>query len=375
MSLHSTSPSLDLEGAVALLHPKQITTDHELVLTLPQLRIRIQTNTAPLQQKLQHYLAGAQSDPENDNDREEIVIHLIDSTPLSLSLPFQDWAREPGKRGRKDAYYDLPHGRLIRKVRTGMLFLQSSRYRIATGPCLDHLSQVLNFINSQYMNWLQQQGWLIAHAAALTLGSQGIAIAGFSGGGKSTLMLRLLEQEGSRYLTNDRLFLQRSGEQCRGRGIAKWPRVNPGTLLHHPRFHTILSPERRDQLRHLDRESLWQLEEKHDIDIAQCYGQKRIQLQSDLHHLLLLDWDRQSEEPATLTPITLSRQPRLLEAILKSPGPFYQHRDQTFEQDHFSPDRNHYLQTLAPLQCYRVSGRIDFDSITTQLLQRLEGLP
>ena len=41
----------------------------------------------------------------------------------------------------------------------------------------------------------------------------GIAIAGLSGGGKSTFMLKLLEQKGIQYLTNDRLFIKKETMQ------------------------------------------------------------------------------------------------------------------------------------------------------------------
>ena len=85
---------------------------------------------------------------------------------------FIDWAREPGKTGRKDSYLDLDGGRLVRKVRTGMVFLQSAGERIAAGPCLRYDNQVINFINAQYMNWLQNQGWLICHASGLVTGGR-----------------------------------------------------------------------------------------------------------------------------------------------------------------------------------------------------------
>ena len=99
----------------------------------------------------------------------------------SLGVRFVDWAREPGKKGRKDAYVDLTDGRLVRKVRTGLLFLQRDGAVIAAGPCRQHPNQVINFVNAQYMNRLQQQGWLICHAAALTANERAIGFAGFSG--------------------------------------------------------------------------------------------------------------------------------------------------------------------------------------------------
>ena len=76
------------------------------------------------------------------------------------------------------------------------------------------------------MNWLQRQGWLICHASALVYKDKGFGIAGFSGGGKSTLMLHLMANPEMSYLTNDRLFIHNTAEGVLSRGIPKLPRVN-----------------------------------------------------------------------------------------------------------------------------------------------------
>ena len=136
-----------------------------------------------------------------------------------MSLNFIDWAREPGKTGRKDSYVDLLGGRLLRKVRTGMVFLQSDTWRIAAGPCEANDNQVINFINAQYMNDLQRHDWLICHAAGLVRGERAVAIAGFSGGGKSTVMLRAMEHPSLDYLTNDRLFIRGDEQGVQAAGI------------------------------------------------------------------------------------------------------------------------------------------------------------
>ena len=58
-----------------------------------------------------------------------------------------------------------------------------------------------------------------------------LGIAGFSGGGKSTLMLQLLDNDEVSYLTNDRLFIHAGSGQIMARGIPKLPRINPGTIV------------------------------------------------------------------------------------------------------------------------------------------------
>jgi HprK-related kinase B len=94
--------------------------------------------------------------------------------------------------------------------RYGHGFLQSQSEKIAAGPCLGNDIQVINVINNQYMTWLQQRDWLIFHASALVKDNKAYAIAGFSGGGKSTLMLHLLEQDETCFMINDRLFIKQA---------------------------------------------------------------------------------------------------------------------------------------------------------------------
>lgn len=142
-----------------------------LKLALSDADIEVISNSAPLLEELRRYFAHIVTDKIAD----PIRVVAIESSPVVLDLEWRDWSREPGKTGRKDSCFDLDNARLIRKVRTGMLFLQSETNRIAIGPCLKNSNQVINFINNQYMNRLQQQGWLNCHAAALTRAEQGMA--------------------------------------------------------------------------------------------------------------------------------------------------------------------------------------------------------
>ena len=235
--------------------------ENSLDLDLNGVTLRIRTNHLPLLEQLERYFAHVtpgSSDPD-------IEIFALEREALDTGLPFVDWAREAGKSGRKDSYADLSGGRVVRKIRTGMLFLQSESIRMAVGPCLQYDNQVINFICSQYMNWLQQNQWLVCHASGLEIQGRGVGIAGFSGGGKSTLMLNLLENEQINYLTNDRLFINSEGGTASARGIPKLPRVNPGTIVHNRRLHGLLSAQRREALLQLPPTELWSLEEKYDV--------------------------------------------------------------------------------------------------------------
>lgn len=352
---------------------RQLTRDADLAargvgLSLDGCTIRVRSNSAPLLDWVEGYFAHVVGEVGDD----AIEVIAIEREQVALDTAFTDWPREPGKTGRKDSYFDFPGGRLVRKVRTGMVFLQSAEYRIAAGPCLRLGNQLVNFINSQYMNWLQQRGWLICHASGLVRSGHALGIAGFSGGGKSTLMLRLLEDRDINYLTNDRLFVKAAAGVVRVAGIPKLPRVNPGTIIGNRRLHSLISVERRDELLAIPRDELWELEEKHDVMISEVYGSGRIETSSPMSAFLVLNWQRQSPEEPTLQPVDLAQRRDLLKAIMKSPGPFYQHLDGSFHEEGTPFDEGAYLQALQGVAVYEALGRIDFERMTQLIKSVLE---
>lgn len=342
--------------------------EESLDLDLGGYTIRIRSNHLPLIERLAKYFAHVAP----GTMQPDIEILAIEREVLNSGLEFTDWAREPGKTGRKDAYYDLPGVRVVLKVRTGMLFLQSETTRIAAGPCLQYDNQVINYINSQYMNWLQHNGWLICHASGLEIKGHGVGLAGFSGGGKSTLMLNLLDDDGVNYLTNDRLFIRSNSSGVQARGIPKLPRINPGTIVHNPRLQGLLSKERRDQLLQLPQKELWELEEKYDVHVEQIYGPKRVSTEADLHSFIILNWQHDSAEETRVTAVDIEQRQELLEAVMKSPGPFYQYTDGTFQSDTASFDKQAYLDALNGITIYEVTGRVDFGIVGNRLAELLD---
>jgi HprK-related kinase B len=245
-----------------------------------------------------------------------------------------------------------------------MVFLQSERHRVAAGPCLKYDNQVINFINSQYMNWLQNRGWLICHAAGLVYRGKGFGIAGFSGGGKSTLMLNLLDDDEVSYLTNDRLFIHAGSGQVLARGIPKLPRINPGTIVHNQKLHSLIPAQQREALLQLPGTGLWELEEKYDVHIDRVYGPGRITPEAPLAAFLILDWQRDSERELEVEQVDLSVHRDLLGALMKSPGPFYQYPDGSFQQDTTSFDDSAYLDALENVAVYVARGRVDFSALS-----------
>ena len=339
----------------------------ELCITLIDCTLRVRTNAPALLADL----AGYYSHVASDSVTPDIDIVAIERDAPELDLEFVDWKREPGKVGRKDAYVDLPGGRLVRKVRSGMVFLQSESRRVAAGPCRKYFSQLINFINSQYMNWLQNRGWLICHAAGLVHRGKGLAIAGFSGAGKSTLMLHLMQDDEVSFLTQDRLFAHAGSGAVLARGIPKLPRVNPGTIVHNTRLHSLLPAARRKALLQMPATELWNLEDKHDVPVDRLFGDGRIQQQAPLGALLILDWQHDSDRELEVERIELAARRDLLGVVMKSPGPFYQYPDGSFIEDTTPFDDERYLDTLEGVAVYVARGRVDFPALAACCQQKI----
>ncbi len=360
---------LDLQSAAQALTGDATVCDDALWLQLGECRLRLRSNSPEHVAQLRAYfshVAGTPGEPDLD-------LIAIEREEPALDVAFVDWKREPGKSGRKDAYCDFPGGRLVLKVRTGMVFLQSEGLRIAAGPCRRYDNQVINFVNAQYMNWLQHRDWLICHAAGLVRGDWGLGIAGFSGGGKSTLMLRLLEHDGVAYVTNDRLFVKRDTDGTRMVGIPKLPRINPGTIVHSEKLSGMIEPRQHEELLALPPQELWELEEKYDVHVEQVYGPHSIVQEGPLSAFLVLNWQRQDAAPLRVEAVDVARRRDLLGAIMKSPGPFYQYPDGRFFQDTTELDQSAYLDVLHEVPVFEAQGGVDFEALADFCLHRLTG--
>lgn len=373
-----SATEFNIENLSQSLQGDEVLCADELLLSMGECLLRVRSNSQELLDLLRAYfshvvLTTDKVQQQGKNNNPDIDVIAIHRDAPDLALDFIDWKREPGKAGRKDSYFDFEGGRIIRKVRTGMVFLQSKESRVAGGPCLQYDNQVINFINAQYMNWLQHRGWLICHAAGLTYHGMGFGIAGFSGGGKSTLMLHLLENDDVSYMSNDRLFVKKGhnhdhGEITEAIGIPKLPRVNPGTIVHNPRLQSLIPSGQRESLLAMPRNELWELEEKYDVMIEQVYPSNKIVSSAPLKAFLVLNWQCDSDEKLTLEHVNLADRLDLLGAIMKSPGPFYQFADGSFYQDTSDVDAQAYLNVFENIAVYEAKGGIDFEALCTLYL-------
>lgn len=344
--------------------------------------VELRANREALIEELHEYfapwrVAGDEALREGD---EHIVVQAFEAeVPSFDDLEFADWPRDQGKVGRKDAIAAIPGGgRVVRKVRTGMHYILGPGMRVTFGPCAANSNQVVNFVNAQVLNHHYERGAALCHAAGIvTEEGKGLAISGFSGGGKSTLALWLIG-DGASFVSNDRLLVSEAegagsvAEMC---GVPKLPRINPGTLLHNPALAGILSSERVEELRGLPNSELWDLEEKYDVDIDQCFGAGRILGRSPLHAFLVLSWKRDVEDETRIEQVDLGERRELIAAIRKSPGPFWVDENGNGPSAPTMRDDESYLAALSSVRVFEATGRVDFERARILMRQRLAELP
>jgi HprK-related kinase B len=275
---------------------------------------------------------------------------------------------KPSVKGPKEAYFDVADGRAVHKLRTGMWFLFGREDHLAIGPCTDNPNQVINFVNNRKIQWSLQRGGLLGHASAVCRVSsqqdelpRAIAIAGFSGMGKSTLSLHMLHDRRLDYLSNDRVMIRPSTDGVvELEGVPKHPRINPGTILNNPDLTGLLTPDEQARYRALPMNDLWQLEHKYDGLIRTFFPQQRFFLRARMVGLVLLNWTRGGDE-TIVSRVDLRAQPgraaKLLPALIKQPGVFYLGNGRTKRHELAS-----YLEYLEGVEVLELSGGIDFDA-------------
>lgn len=330
----------------------------ELPLTFVGLKVRVLADNPAILDYLNDYFSGLTDD---GSPQTEIPVFLLNRTP---EIGGAEWT--PVKRtkvsplGLKEAYVDTTDGRWIHKVRTGMVMFQSLTAPLAVGDLHGNRAQVVNFINNQFLNHYQRQGYLLGHAAAFDIHGETTVVAACSGGGKSTLMLHALEAEPARFLSNDRILFRPEKGRVEVLGLAKHPRVNPGTLVNSPRLVSILPAAEREKFEGMPRSELWEIEQKYDVLIPQAYGEGKTALAGSLKNLILLDWSLDATAPTALSRVDIGTNPEALEGLRKSPGPFFQDA-----RGHFPAEKSQaatvYAENLSGVQVWRLTGAVDFD--------------
>jgi HprK-related kinase B len=303
------------------------------------------------------YLRGYYRDYVVAGGVPDIDLAALQAPIQDTGLSFNAHPPGPGKWRIKDEFVDFDDGRMLRKRMTGMLFLFGPAGNLTVGPCLEQRNQVVNFVNNRFIQCQVDRGGLLCHAAGVAGGGCGIALAGMSGRGKSTLALHLLNQ-GLDFVSNDRLMIRRAGDDVQMIGVPKLPRINPGTIINNPALEPMLSPEERRRFQGLTREVLWGLERKYDVDVNRYFGAGRVRLSARLAGVVILSWSH-GGGPTRAADVDLAERRDLLTALIKPVGAAY-HAIQGAPFPDASEEA--YLENLAGLPAVEVGGGIDFTS-------------
>lgn len=292
----------------------------------------------------------------------------VEAKPLRLHLDYQLKDPEPGKTKIKEEWAALEGGRAVHKRLTGMSFLFGDGLNVAVGPCLENPNQVVNFINNRFIEHRLNEGCLLGHAAGVAHEGQGLSLAGFSGMGKSTLALHMMNHD-LHFVSNDRVMIGRSNGDLMMYGVAKMPRVNPGTVLNNPSLASVMPDSDRAAFKDLPLEELWSLEHKYDAFIDTCYGPGRFDLEARMKGLAILNWTRSGGEP-NVARVDIGQRRELLPAFMKSTGLFFDTSDDLTVPD-FSEEA--YVEMLSGCTVLEVTGRIDFQKAAAELAAFLKG--
>jgi HprK-related kinase B len=217
------------------------------------------------------------------------VVTLLQGDPR-IEGNFVDVARGPG-RPAHEAVREVDGGRLVRRVKSGVILGLWPDRAVAIGDLRSNLKEAINLIGACYAKTMLRRGYALLHAAGVSLGGRGAALAGVPGAGKSTAALHLVEA-GFQLLSNDRILARPDPAGVDARGYPKQPQVHPGTLLHHPRLVRLLDPKQRRRLGALPARELWQLTDgrSRTVDVDALYGAGTVCLQARLKLLVLLSW-------------------------------------------------------------------------------------
>ncbi|MBU1229942.1 MAG: HprK-related kinase B [Proteobacteria bacterium] len=330
---------------------------HELYLDLGDCRIRLCSNSPELVAQLDGYFGSFVAGP----GPVDVMLTALEAESPSVPLDLQVKEPDPGKDKIKEEYTDLPGGRLVRKVLTGMVFLFGQDVNLAVGPCGENPNQIVNFINNRYIEHKMNRGCLLGHSAAVAHlkdgRMRGLALAGFSGAGKSTLAMHVMSR-GAFFVSNDRLLVRENSTALSMFGVAKLPRINPGTALNNPHLADVVPHEERERFLELEGDDLWDLEHKYDVFLDKCFGDGRFVLSAPMHGLVVLNWQRGAGD-SSIRFVKAAERPDLLPAFMKAAGLFYLPPDGA---DTWSdPGLDAYTALLSRCDLVEITGGVDFD--------------
>lgn len=289
-------------------------------------------------------------------------VAIVDGVLPGIPADLDDYVLPNGKV--KERYRDDGPVRWVTKRNTGLQTLFDDRRYVLGGNVTENVNQVINIINAIYMKDMDQRGFLICQAAGLEVAGEVVCIAGRSGAGKTTTLLKLIAQ-GGRYVSNDRLLVRRAAESAASYemwGIPKWPRVNAGTMMGDATLQALLPSSARDRYAAMSYDALFELEEKYDVDVGAVYGSDRVRDGGRFRRIYYLMWRRDGDGFAI-------EQPDLSDPTFWADlGPnLYRDAGVYDRRNHRSlwnaTIEERYRDTLMGASIHAIHGRVDFEAI------------
>jgi HprK-related kinase B len=229
----------------------------------------------------------------------------------------------------------------------------------AAGDVAANLNQGINLVNNCYAKVVLRRGHVLLHASAVSRDQRTVVLAGPPGAGKSTSALHLVEA-GFRCLSNDRVLAKPTPTMVEALGYPKQPRVNPGTLLGHPRLSALLVASDRATLTALPSHELWELEQKSDVDLDKIYGDGTVELRGRVAALLFLRW-RRDGRGLGVRRLRVEEALDALPLVYKNLGAF--DLDRVPGAPMAEAERECYRELFGRVALMEITGRVDFGSL------------
>lgn len=338
---------------------RETDTPHALDLCVAGVALRVVTNDADVFAALNRYYAPyvSRASYDGSGDAAAAVVRLLHGQPPRVD-DFHDVVRGGG-RPVKEAVRQTDGDRLILKRATGVVMGLRPGEAFAVGDLRANLNQAVNLVNACYAKTVVDDGYVLLHAAGVSLDGRTVVLAGVPGAGKSTAALHLVEA-GFHFLSNDRVLARPAGDRVEVLGYPKQPRVNPGTLLHHPRLVALLTSEEREELTAMSRQALWGLERKRDVDLDLIYGAGTVDLRGTMAVLVLLRW-RLDGDAFEAREIGVERALECLPIFEKHLGVF--DLDRPVGAPSSDEERARYAPVLERTRIVEITGRPDFPAL------------
>lgn len=356
------NPALSRSALVADVRAK-LPAEEALFLRMGDCVFEVRANRVELKDELTRYFDEFLCAPTTP----DILITAHETASTDFGAEYTVKQPDPGKSKIKEQWAGIDGGRIVFKRLTGMAFVFGGGENVAVGPCLDNPNQVINFVNNRFIERMLNGGGLLGHAAGVCLNGRGLSMAGFSGMGKSTLALHCMSR-GTDFVSNDRIMVREDGDGLTMYGVAKHPRINPGTALANPDLSGIVAAADRERFLALPQDELWDLEHKYDAIIADCFGPGRFYLKAPMTGLALLNWTR-DDTPLTVRTVDPAEREDLLPAFMKATGLFYLPERTDVPKD---PPMARYAEALKQCTVMEFSGGVDFDAAARVCLRFLE---